>query len=115
MIVLQGGRRSGKTTELIKQAHGTGAGILLSTKEMALCVKQQAEKMGYKDIQVFSYNDILNRRYILDYGNINKLYIDELPMFLRRICGINVELVTGDIECIPLRRLLNEIKGEKNE
>ena len=60
-MILQGGRESYKTTELIKQAHATGAAIVLPTKMMCDVAKSQAIQMNCKDVVFFSFGDILRR------------------------------------------------------
>lgn len=101
MIILQSGRCGGKTSELIRQANATGAGILTYTSSMAMSIKAQARAMGFKDINVFSFNEIEN---IKRNNRIRKIYIDELPMFLEQLIGFQICLATGDIECLPLKR-----------
>lgn len=104
MMILQGGRQSHKTTELIKQAHATGAGIVLPTQMMCDDAKRQATQMNCKDVVFFSYSDILNQKHKYQ-RKITKLYIDELQMLLQYMCGMEVVLATGDIECFPLKGL----------
>lgn len=105
MMILQGGRQSYKTAELIKQAHATGAGIVLPTKDMCDIAQEQAIKMNCKDVAFFSYSDILNKKHQKQH-KMKKLYIDELPMFLRYMFRMEVVLATGDIECFPLKGIL---------
>ena len=107
MMILQGGRQSYKTAELIKQAHATGAGIVLPTKMMCDVAKEQAIQMNCKDVVFFSFGEILNGEH-RKYRLIKKLYIDELPMLMQHICGMEVALATGDIECFPLKGISHE-------
>lgn len=102
MIILQGGRCTGKTSLLIREAHATGAGILYGRQEMAEIAKSEAKRLGYEDVNIFSYQEILNGKHLVN-KKINKLYIDELPIFLYDLLKMNVEIATGDISVIAFK------------
>ena len=81
MILINGGRGSGKTTRLIKWSAKTGGWILTSTNETKRFIEYQIKELGLEDkAHVFSRYDLSMKKNIPPYGT--KVSIDEFQLLL---------------------------------
>ncbi len=80
MLIYAGGRRSGRTTELIKLAMKENAYILVSDRNRALDIRRLADKLGYPGllfpITAAEFWRSRNR------GYVTKLLLDDADDFL---------------------------------
>jgi hypothetical protein len=96
MKLVVGDRQSGRTTELIKaaaedEAHGLVSYIVCHSQEEAYRISQLAQQMKLSIGFPLTYDEFIHRSY---YGtNIDKLYIDNLRMFLDHISIVPIEMV----------------------
>ena len=86
MQIILGGRRSGKTAELIKRSAESGTYILVSDHARASQIADQARVMGY-DILFPVTMDEYYRSYGFAGSSIRRdgVYIDDVEDVLRRI------------------------------
>ena len=93
-----GERQSGRTTELIKavaeaEKHGVVCYIVCHNHEECYRIAQQAKEMDVGMIGFpLTYDEFLHRSYAGQ--NVDKIYIDNLRMFLAHICKPDVEIDT---------------------
>jgi hypothetical protein len=90
MECLIDGRRTGKTTWLIKRSLATGEPIVTVNAEMANFIKHQASNMGLKVPQVMSVHDFLMQ----DRHRFEKVLFDEMGMFVEGEIGAVVDAAT---------------------
>lgn len=78
MIVISGGRRSGKTTEAIKLAMEIGAIIIVDTGDRAKSLNENAKALfGTKDKIFYSVDEYKSLT-----GDKRKVIVDEIEMVL---------------------------------
>lgn len=93
MNIIFGERRSGKTTELIKQcAQDKYALIVAPNTHMCDCIFQQSKEMGYNIPQPITFRDFLHGKF---YEHaVEKFYFDELIMCLETVAkGVAIESI----------------------
>lgn len=96
MKLIVGDRQSGRTTDLIKavaddMAHGLTSYIVCHTSQDAYRIAQEAQKMELDISFSITYEEFIHRQY--SGKNIDKLYIDNLRMFLKHISIVPIEAV----------------------
>lgn len=85
-------RRSGKTTELIKQCAEHGGYIVCTNKDEALRVSQRAKKMGLNIPLPLCADEFLKGQY---HGiGIERLYIDNADLILQQIAKVPIEAIS---------------------
>jgi len=108
MRIINGGRQVGKTYMLIEHAHETGNIILVSTKQRANIIAMQADIMGYKDIRVYSVEE-LNRpelfrgtelAYNLIQGKV-KVDIDDMEEVIQHYVPFKIDMAACNIPETP--------------
>lgn len=95
MLVIRGGRQSGKSFELIKMSAETGTYILVSTRQRALQLTRQAKEMGLHIPFPVTLDELLACRFhgssIIKQG----LFIDDVDDVLGSILApIEIKAVT---------------------
>ena len=96
MKLIVGDRQSGRTTDLIKaavddEAHGLCVYIVCHSQEEAYRISREAEQMELSVRFPITYDEFLHRSY--SGVNIDKLYIDNLRMFLDHISLVPIDTV----------------------
>lgn len=109
-------RRNGKTTMLIHTAYVTGYPIIVSTTVRASCIKEQAVKMGFENIEVYSLGEWRN---IFDNSlKTEKVLIDEaediINFALRELLQAEVVAASFSIPMLELPTSKDEKKEVKN-
>lgn len=86
MIRIIDTRRSGKTTKLLRLAHGEGLIVVEPTKQAADYVKKMAKDLGYDGVNIISSSEFMSSGCVKDH---KRFLIDELEWFLESIgvCG----------------------------
>lgn len=95
--VIGGGRRCGKTTELIKKASKEGLYILCPNKNMARIIFKQAKDMGVNIPHPITVEDLP-----LMSVHIDKVLIDEVEIVLQKLIG---KRVAGMSTTMPMEEL----------
>ena len=84
MNILFGERRSGRTTELIKQAVKENAYILVYDRARAHFVRKLATELGYPELLFpITFQELMNSR---NTGFVKKLLIDDADDILESLC-----------------------------
>lgn len=97
MIVITGGRRSGKTSQIIRMSHEMNAYILVRSKQIARSVANTAEHMGLQipypitihELKNLNSNSEIRRKGIL---------VDESLHVLEQFLGIRILGASVNIE-----------------
>ncbi|MNW48397.1 hypothetical protein D3C74_257600 [compost metagenome] len=85
--VFAGGRCSGKTTRLLREASERGLAIVTLRREMKRCLKQKANEIGV-EVEVLTVDEI-NQRKFLGVPSPKKVLIDEAQLMLDKLLGVN--------------------------
>lgn len=97
MKIISKGRRSGKTTELIRMCAERGGYIVCRSHNAASMIKKQSKEMGLKIPYPMTYAELLHKSYYAQ--GVQKLYIDDVDELLRTITrGVEVEAITINIQ-----------------
>lgn len=108
MKTIVGGRQSGKTTEIIKTAHDTGAAILCSTETEAKFIKYMAKELRVNEnnLNILTVQDIVSGK--IRGQQFNGIVIDNGDLVLQSLLekflhfGFAVQYVTPSRQ-IPSR------------
>jgi hypothetical protein len=85
--------RTGKTTECIKQAHKSGAYIVVINREEALRVSQYAEEIGCPVRFPVTFQELLKTG--MKGSFVRNIVIDNGDMILERLfSGLKIEMMT---------------------
>lgn len=95
--VIGGGRKCGKTTELIKKASKEGLYILCPNKNMARIIFKQAKDMGLNIPHPITVEDLPLRSV-----HIDEVLIDEVEIVLQKLIG---KRVAGMSTTMPMEEL----------
>ena len=82
MIKIIDTRGSGKTTKLLRLAHGEGLIVVEPTKQAADHVKKMAKDLGYDGANIISSSEFMSSACVKDH---KRFLIDELDWFLNSI------------------------------
>ena len=104
---IAGGRRSGRTTQIIKMAEKEHAYILVCDHARASCLFSLAQKLGYNILFPITFHEFWGTK---NTGFVSKLLIDDADDLLEhmaRMQGWNLKAVSiqknaNFIECEPL-------------
>lgn len=93
MNVVYGQRRSGKTTELIKQCSQDRYSLIVApNKPMCDVIFQQSKEMGYNIPQPITFHAFLHGQF--NGYTVEKFYFDELIMSLETVTkGVPIESI----------------------
>ena len=97
MKIIVGGRRSGRTTELIKKSAETGIYILVSDHFRARAIVDQARNMGYLIPFPVTVHEYLNSRTHFAGSSILRdgMYMDDVEDIIEAVFpNIHFEIVT---------------------
>jgi len=97
-MIICGGRRSGKTTKLIKYASENGLYIVCADKKRVKIIADQAKEMGVDLRYPICLSELpLRSRFI------KKVCIDDVHDILERIIGVPVDVMTiNDTDILKL-------------
>lgn len=97
MKIIKGGRRSGKTTELIRMCAENGGYIVCRSYNAASMIQKQSKEMGLKIPYPLTYTELLHKSYYAK--GVKKLYIDDADELLRILTrGVELEAITINIQ-----------------
>lgn len=92
MRLIAGGRRTGKTSELIKYAAANNAYIVCRSVSMCKEIASMAHDMNLVISFPLTYQEFLEKKY---YGKfIHSFCIDDIDLFLQSLTNVPIEMVT---------------------
>lgn len=95
MNIIFGGRRTGRTTQIIRRAHELNAYILVSNRNRALSIRKQADEMGLKGLLFpVTLAELLRCK---NTGFVRDILIDDADDLLEALCnlqGWNVDTIS---------------------
>lgn len=97
MLIVNRDRGLGKTTEAVKQAHRTGAYIIVKDRPRAVECMQLAEELHLNIRFPITFGEFLDSR--LKGSYINNIVIDDADeLFLSLFRGLDIEMITMNIK-----------------
>lgn len=110
MEILNVPRGYGKSIRLIMKAVETGYSIIVGTESMKRYLRDLAEKITNKEINIYSVYEFAS----IDAMKRDKnILIDELPLVLSILLNTNVEMATmtsGSLESYGIEQYKNRLK-----
>lgn len=87
MKTIVGGRRSGKTIEMIKSAYDTNAAIICSTRDEAQHIRKTAKEMNLHEdrLNIFTIHDVVSGQ--MNGTNFSGVVIDNGDLVLQGLLG----------------------------
>ena len=119
MVVIEGPRRSGRTTKLLEMANEAKGCFVAATYNQKEFWKTVAKRMELKDVEIVSVEDIKESRFRDGAGEIFKrpLFINDLDYIIYSFFGFDIAGVVvksrDDIEVIEMttyREMLDDVK-----
>lgn len=101
MIIVYGGRNTGKTAKLIKDAAATKGIIWVGTYDRKRHIEYLANELKIECPPIFTVMDILEGKALVTPPSRRIAYIDDIKFFLWCVGGGNFEI--EEINCVPDR------------
>lgn len=110
-MIICGGRRNGKTTELIKYASKNGLYIVCGDKKRVEIIAKQAKEMGLDLRYPICLQELPLRGRFID-----KVCVDDAEYILERIIGKYIDVMTiNDSDVLTLSGALKATIASKEE
>lgn len=99
MRIIAGGRHSGKTIKLIEESARRGGYIVCRSRQEAVRIVEQAERMGYDIPFPLTFKDFIQENYY--FPGVQPLHIDDADLLLTMLSKAPVATMAFTVEDTP--------------